>query len=407
VLGLDVGEGAIARRDAGDVGHGWQDRRVPPDVLVHLAEPADWRAALADGALRPPSLSSAGFLHLSTPQQVHLPAAALFPGRRDLVLLVVDPARLPAPLRWEPGRPDDPPGMLFPHLYGPLPVTAVVAVVPWRPPDEPVLPLPGDALGRALALQLSVPVRRAAEVVDVPGGVAVLDPTLRHSRDDNRLLLSQEVDAAAIEEATRTVAALAGWPALSATLRWPGAGGVVRQLASRGWEVDELLLMGRPPGAGTGGERAEIVDQREVHRLWDSSWRQLLAAHFPESLDAVAGQLVGREARNDRVVAVTDVVIREDGVVRAAGQLRVDGATAAVDSVLTEPAARGRGHADAVLGRILGLAADAGCDLVVLEAAAADWPRHWYARRGFAVLGSTWDVVRPAVQAGTSTDSSR
>ena len=67
----------------------------------------------------------------------------------------------------------------------------------------------------------------------------------------------------------------------------------------------------------------------------------------------------------------------------ASGQLRVDGATAAVDSVLTDPAARGRGHADAVLARALDLAAGAGCDLVVLEAAADDWPRHWYARRGF------------------------
>ena len=80
----------------------------------------------------------------------------------------------------------------------------------------------------------------------------------------------------------------------------------------------------------------------------------------------------------------------------AAGQLRVDGATAAVDSVMTDPAARGRGYGDAVLARALGLAADAGCDLVVLEAAADDWPRHWYARRGFETLGSTWDLSREA-----------
>jgi GNAT superfamily N-acetyltransferase len=79
----------------------------------------------------------------------------------------------------------------------------------------------------------------------------------------------------------------------------------------------------------------------------------------------------------------------------AAGQLRVDGATAAVESVLTDVDARGRGHADAVLARILTLAAEAGCDLVVLEADAADWPLQWYARRGFRPIGSTWDVSRP------------
>ena len=159
-------------------------------VLLHLLEPGQWRAALAEGALRPPSLTSAGFVHLSSPEQVHLPARALFPGRRDLVLLVVDPERLTAPLRWEPGTTADPAGMLFPHLYGPLPVTAVTAVVPYRPPAQPVLPGPDDGLGRALALQQSVPVRRAAQVRDVPGGVAVLDARFPHSRDDNRLLLS-------------------------------------------------------------------------------------------------------------------------------------------------------------------------------------------------------------------------
>jgi len=32
----------------------------------------------------------------------------------------------------------------------------------------------------------------------------------------------------------------------------------------------------------------------------------------------------------------------------------------------------------------------------VLEAAAADWPRHWYARRGFEAIGTTWFLDRPA-----------
>jgi ribosomal protein S18 acetylase RimI-like enzyme len=89
-------------------------------------------------------------------------------------------------------------------------------------------------------------------------------------------------------------------------------------------------------------------------------------------------------------------VVQEEGHVVAAGQLRVDGATAAVESVMTDPAARGRGHGDAVLARSLALAAEAGCDLVVLEAAADDWPWLWYARRGFETVGTSWFVSRPA-----------
>jgi hypothetical protein len=30
----------------------------------------------------------------------------------------------------------------------------------------------------------------------------------------------------------------------------------------------------------------------------------------------------------------------------------------------------------------------------VLEAAVRDWPRHWYARRGFTELGPTWECTR-------------
>ncbi|MCW1957790.1 MAG: DUF952 domain-containing protein [Mycobacterium sp.] len=83
------------------------------------------------GELRPPP--TPGFVHLSTQQQVHLPADRLFAGRDDLIVLYVDPALLDAPLLWEPGVPGDPPSMLFPHLYGPLPTAAVVAVGPYRP----------------------------------------------------------------------------------------------------------------------------------------------------------------------------------------------------------------------------------------------------------------------------------
>ncbi|WP_143860769.1 DUF952 domain-containing protein, partial [Nocardia cerradoensis] len=69
---------------------------------------AEWHTARATGERRPPSLDEAGFVHLSTPGQVHLPANRLFAGHRDLVLLWLDPDLLAAPVRWEPGVPTDP-----------------------------------------------------------------------------------------------------------------------------------------------------------------------------------------------------------------------------------------------------------------------------------------------------------
>ena len=102
-------------------------------TLLHLTTPATWRVALQAGSLVTSSLVGDGFIHLSAPAQVHLPANRLYAGRTDLVLLHVEPARLSSPIRWEPGVPGDPDAMVFPHLYGPLPVTAVISVTSYEP----------------------------------------------------------------------------------------------------------------------------------------------------------------------------------------------------------------------------------------------------------------------------------
>ncbi|MDR3659749.1 MAG: DUF952 domain-containing protein [Mycobacterium sp.] len=116
-----------------------------PTILVHLCGETDWQRAQLDGELRPPSLQDVGFVHLSAPEQVHLPANRLYRGRTDLVLLLCDPALLGSPVRWEPGVPTDPAAMRFPHLYGALPTAAVRRVAAYRPgPDGGFAPLSGD-----------------------------------------------------------------------------------------------------------------------------------------------------------------------------------------------------------------------------------------------------------------------
>jgi uncharacterized protein (DUF952 family) len=113
-------------------------------VLVHLCTAAQWARARLHGELSPQP--DVGFVHLSAPEQVHLPATRLYSGRTDLMLLCIDPDRLHAPVRWEPGVPTDPEAMLFPHLYGALPVAAVTDVVVYRPgPDGAFPPAAGAA----------------------------------------------------------------------------------------------------------------------------------------------------------------------------------------------------------------------------------------------------------------------
>jgi uncharacterized protein (DUF952 family) len=80
-----------------------------------------------------------GFIHCSTPDQVHKPANLAL-GLTDLVLLEIDEARLPSPVRYEPGDPGDP--QLFPHVYGPIPLTAIVAVHDFPPNPDGTFSLP-------------------------------------------------------------------------------------------------------------------------------------------------------------------------------------------------------------------------------------------------------------------------
>ena len=107
-----------------------------PSVLVHLCSNDEWRSAQASGEHRPDSLDANGFVHLSSAEQVHLPANRLYAGRDDLVLLRIDATLLTAPVRWEPGVATDSDAMLFPHLYGALPVDAVINVTSYLPGED-------------------------------------------------------------------------------------------------------------------------------------------------------------------------------------------------------------------------------------------------------------------------------
>ena len=93
--------------------------------IYHMCRRSEWEAAQASGVYAGSSQDAAdGFIHFSTAAQVALSAARHRAGQRDLVLLTVDAEALGGALRWEPSRE----GALFPHLYGPLPLTAVLAV---------------------------------------------------------------------------------------------------------------------------------------------------------------------------------------------------------------------------------------------------------------------------------------
>jgi uncharacterized protein (DUF952 family) len=92
-------------------------------LVFKIVATDEWRAAERDGVFDGAAVDRAdGYIHFSTADQVPETAAKWFAGRSDLTLAAIDADALGAALCWEPSRG----GALFPHLYGPLPMSAVV-----------------------------------------------------------------------------------------------------------------------------------------------------------------------------------------------------------------------------------------------------------------------------------------
>jgi uncharacterized protein (DUF952 family) len=88
-------------------------------MIVHVCSSEAWSRARASGTYQAESLAVEGFIHFSSWSQLAGTVARYYDGMDGLVVLVVDPAGLD--VRVEHG---------FPHLYGPLPVTAVTEALP-------------------------------------------------------------------------------------------------------------------------------------------------------------------------------------------------------------------------------------------------------------------------------------
>jgi uncharacterized protein (DUF952 family) len=102
-------------------------------LVFKIVATEEWRAAQAAGVFSGAAVDRAdGFIHFSTAEQAEATAAKWFAGRDDLTLVAIDAEALGRDLIWEPSRG----GALFPHLYAPLPMSAVL----WSRP----LPLGDD-----------------------------------------------------------------------------------------------------------------------------------------------------------------------------------------------------------------------------------------------------------------------
>ena len=88
--------------------------------IVHAAE---WKDAQdAEFYHGTPKDKEDGFLHFSTSKQLRETIERHYAGANDLILVAVDPKPLVDELRWEHSLLR---GEYFPHLFAPLPLSAV------------------------------------------------------------------------------------------------------------------------------------------------------------------------------------------------------------------------------------------------------------------------------------------
>lgn len=119
-------------------------------MILHITTDQEWRKAQTEGEYTTPSLKTDGFIHCSTPMQTLDTANIFFKGQNGLVLLCIDENKLLSECRYE-----DPAGgvhrhsysgSLFPHVYGPIPISAVIKAVDFPSNENGLFSLPQELI---------------------------------------------------------------------------------------------------------------------------------------------------------------------------------------------------------------------------------------------------------------------
>lgn len=108
-----------------------------PPTTYHLVPREEWEATDTAQPYRPAAFGQDGFVHCTDgAEELAATANRYFASYHgDLLALVLDRARISAPVRYED------PGAVYPHVYGPIERSAIVEV----------LTMPRDARGAYLA----------------------------------------------------------------------------------------------------------------------------------------------------------------------------------------------------------------------------------------------------------------
>ncbi|UYZ59604.1 DUF952 domain-containing protein [Hymenobacter latericus] len=116
-------------------------------MLYRVAELSDWEQAQQTGYFASADLQAEGFIHTSELHQLLETANRYYLGRADVVLLELDEATLGAAgvlvkREWAESR-----GQYFAHVFGPIPLRAIVRAIDMQPDPEGRFRMPAQLEG--------------------------------------------------------------------------------------------------------------------------------------------------------------------------------------------------------------------------------------------------------------------
>ena len=106
------------------------DAELGIEQVFHFADPLAWQQALLSGSYAPQGLAAEGFIHAATSAQIAGVVDRHLRGHGPRVRLTLNCAALAEILQWEWSNAS---GDLYPHVFGPIPLTAVIASTPFDP----------------------------------------------------------------------------------------------------------------------------------------------------------------------------------------------------------------------------------------------------------------------------------
>jgi uncharacterized protein (DUF952 family) len=115
------------------------EKKMPDGIAFKVLLPSELVALECAGSFAGAADDVAeGFIHMSTAEQLDRTLRKHFAGNNEVCIAAIDLEALGDRVRWEPSKG----GQLYPHLYGPLPLDAVIAYGPLERNDDGSIQLP-------------------------------------------------------------------------------------------------------------------------------------------------------------------------------------------------------------------------------------------------------------------------